>query len=157
MNNEQLPINKSLRPRRFYVPTDDGFCGNRPFAMSAMLGEEQIPGRPLGPTLTLQRGHQEYVLSLALSKDGKWLVTIGQGGQAVLWETATGREVARLPGTSRHGQCCGLFRRRQTTRNLQRRRLAENRYVCGESRICGCHRTPLGHGYRPANPRLQRT
>jgi WD40 repeat protein len=46
----------------------------------------------------LQRGHTEYVTAVAFSKDGKWLVTAGQGGQAVLWETATGREVRRFEG-----------------------------------------------------------
>jgi WD40 repeat protein len=49
-------------------------------------------------SIVLQRGHTEGASSLALSHDGKWLVTAGHGGQVKLWETATGREMRSFTG-----------------------------------------------------------
>lgn len=49
-------------------------------------------------TLVLQRGHSDATYSLALSHDGKWLVTGGTDGQVKVWETATGREMRSFKG-----------------------------------------------------------
>ena len=38
-------------------------------------GQEKPPGTH-GPTLVLQKGHADIAYTMAVSKDGKWLVTL---------------------------------------------------------------------------------
>ncbi|MBE0681505.1 MAG: helix-turn-helix domain-containing protein [Anaerolineales bacterium] len=50
--------------------------------------------------LTL-RGHETKVLSAAFSLDGKRLATIGGDGTVIVWDSTTGAELLRLPGTTK--------------------------------------------------------
>jgi WD40 repeat protein len=61
---------------------------------------KEEPNSPLAAkrTLIIQQGHLDRVTSVALSRDGKLLVTGCQDGIARVWETATGREVRRFVG-----------------------------------------------------------
>jgi WD40 repeat protein len=61
----------------------------------AAVGRKAAAGKR---TLVIQRGHGDRVTSVALSRDGQWLVTGCQDGIARLWETSTGREVRRFVG-----------------------------------------------------------
>lgn len=51
-------------------------------------------------------GHKDWVTSVALSPDGKWLASGGQDQTLRLWETATGKEVFRHEG--RQGRILSL-------------------------------------------------
>lgn len=44
------------------------------------------------------RGHTDWVMSVAFSRDSRYVVTAGQDGTARVWEAATGRSVAILRG-----------------------------------------------------------
>src|SRR5260370_2760672 len=57
--------------------------------VAVMQGEEA--------KLYLQLGHPNRVDSVAISPDGRWVLTGGTDGIA-LWEVATGREIRRLEG-----------------------------------------------------------
>ena len=52
----------------------------------------------LGPEMLLQTGHFQRVASLAVSPDGKYLLTGSNDFSAVLWEIATGRQLRRFTG-----------------------------------------------------------
>lgn len=66
----------------------------------AQVGGQTKPASsdPVKPTLVIQKGHTSRVQSVALSRDGKWLVTGSEDETAILWETATGREVRTFHG-----------------------------------------------------------
>ena len=51
-----------------------------------------------GPELVLQSGHAQRVQSLAVSPDGKYLLSGSNDFSAVLWEIATGRQLRRFTG-----------------------------------------------------------
>jgi len=53
--------------------------------------------------LVAQLGHSVPISSVALSGDGKWLVTGSLDNTARLWEVATGREVRAFQGPSKAG------------------------------------------------------
>ncbi len=57
-----------------------------------------IVASPLRMTLT---GHGTRVLSADYSPDGKRLATIGDDGTTIVWDATTGKEVQRLPGTTK--------------------------------------------------------
>ena len=57
-----------------------------------------IPASPVRMTL---RGHGTKVFSAAFSPDGKQLATIGDNGTTIIWDTNTGKELLRLPGTTK--------------------------------------------------------
>jgi WD40 repeat protein len=57
-----------------------------------------IVSSPIQLTLT---GHKTRVLSAAFSPDGEQLATIGDDGTTIIWEPNTGRELRRLPGTTK--------------------------------------------------------
>jgi WD40 repeat protein len=46
------------------------------------------------------RGHDTWVLSAYYSPDGSQLATIGYDGTVIIWDTSTGQELHRMPGTS---------------------------------------------------------
>jgi len=48
--------------------------------------------------LILQKGHADIAYTMAVTKDGKWLVTAGHDGTPTLWETSTGRQVRTFHG-----------------------------------------------------------
>lgn len=50
------------------------------------------------PRLQVQSSHEGGVSRLAFSNDGKWLVTAGYDGIAILWDIATGREIHAFRG-----------------------------------------------------------
>ncbi|MBF8283025.1 MAG: hypothetical protein HW378_1940 [Anaerolineales bacterium] len=56
-----------------------------------------IVASPIRLTLT---GHATRVLSAAFSPDGKRLATIGDNGTTIVWDSMTGEELLRLPGTT---------------------------------------------------------
>jgi WD40 repeat protein len=51
-----------------------------------------------GKELLTLRGHEDRVLSVAFSPDGKRLATAGWGGTAIIWDAATGKDIATLRG-----------------------------------------------------------
>ena len=53
-------------------------------------------------------GHTGPVLSMALSGDGRYILSGGHDGLVKLWEAATGQEKATLPGT--RGPRCPAWR-----------------------------------------------
>ncbi len=57
-----------------------------------------IVSSPIRMTL---RGHETRVLSAAFSPDGKHLATIGDDGTTIIWDANTGKELLRLPGTTK--------------------------------------------------------
>lgn len=57
-----------------------------------------IVASPIRMTL---RGHETKVFSAAFSPDGKQLATIGDDGTTILWDANTGKELLRLPGTTK--------------------------------------------------------
>src|SRR5688572_25162967 len=57
-----------------------------------------IVASPIRETL---RGHGTRVLSAAFSPDGKHLATIGDDGTTIVWDSLTGDELLRLPGTTK--------------------------------------------------------
>jgi WD40 repeat protein len=82
---------------------------------SSGLAQERGRGSPAAsvavkPVLVIQRGHTGRVRSVALSGDGKWLVTGSQDNTARLWETATGREVRTFRGHKDAINSVGLSR-----------------------------------------------
>jgi WD40 repeat protein len=50
------------------------------------------------PRLVVQTGHSDVVLSVALSPDGRGVLTGSRDGTARLWDVATGQEVRRFEG-----------------------------------------------------------
>jgi WD40 repeat protein/transcriptional regulator with XRE-family HTH domain len=57
-----------------------------------------IVSSPIRLTLT---SHKTKVLSAAFSPDGKQLATIGDDGTTLIWDAITGKELLRLPGTTK--------------------------------------------------------
>jgi len=57
-----------------------------------------IVSSPVRLTLT---GHKTKVYSAAFSPDGKQLATIGDDGTTIIWDPNTGKELLRLPGTTK--------------------------------------------------------
>src|SRR5260370_42333612 len=64
--------------------------------VAVMQGEEA--------KLYLQLGHPNRVDSVAISPDGRWVLTGGTDGIA-LWEVATGQEIRRLEGDAGSMTC----------------------------------------------------
>jgi WD40 repeat protein len=54
------------------------------------------------PRILTQVGHSGAVLSVAISGDGRFVVTGSNDSTALLWEAATGREIRRFNGHSAH-------------------------------------------------------
>ena len=59
-----------------------------------------ILSSPIRMTLN---GHNTRVLSVAFRPDGKHLATIGDDGTVIIWDSQTGKEVRRYPGTTKPG------------------------------------------------------
>ena len=59
---------------------------------------EPNSGPGTSPHLSAQLGHSGGIASVALSGDGKWLVTGSADRTALLWEITSGREVRSFQG-----------------------------------------------------------
>ena len=66
------------------------FCG---MTGAAAFAEEK-------PEIFPQLGQSGWIQQIAMSNDGKYLLTGDFGGTVMLWETETGREIRKLPGES---------------------------------------------------------
>ena len=66
-----------------------------PEAVQAL--HQSIIGSPVRLTLT---GHATRVLSASFSPDGQRLATIGDDGTTIIWDSQTGEEILRLPGST---------------------------------------------------------
>lgn len=51
-----------------------------------------------GPEIFVQLGHGMWVQRVAISSDGKYLLSGGWGGAVKLWDVQSGREIRTLPG-----------------------------------------------------------
>lgn len=70
------------------------------WALVLLMGYPALAADPPEPTgakspeeLLRPRPHRDQILSIAFSKDGKRLLTVGREGTARLWEAATGKEI----------------------------------------------------------------
>jgi len=52
------------------------------------------------PEIFPQLGQSGWIQQVAMSNDGKYVLTADFGGTVMLWETETGREIRKLPGES---------------------------------------------------------
>jgi WD40 repeat protein len=53
------------------------------------------------PELILQKGHSGVINSMALSPDGKFIVTAGNDSAVKIWDASTGLELRSLPGNAK--------------------------------------------------------
>ena len=61
------------------------------------------------PRLMVQLAHSGPVMSITYSLDGNQLLTTGEDGDAILWDTASGREVQRLFNDFKQTTALALF------------------------------------------------
>jgi len=67
-------------------------------ALAAALPAAEPAAQAPRPRLVAQLGHSDWVLAMAFSPDGKYLLTAGEDYTARLWDVATGLEIHRLVG-----------------------------------------------------------
>lgn len=79
------------------VPVNPVFEKNRKF-IAASIAQANAKGAA-GTRLVVQQGHTEgSVAALAVSPDGKFILSGGSDSNAILWDAASGRELRRFAG-----------------------------------------------------------
>lgn len=63
---------------------------------STSVSGQNLPG--MAPELILQTGHSQWVNSVALSHDGRWLASAGADHTVIVWDVASGLEFRMLTG-----------------------------------------------------------
>jgi WD40 repeat protein len=75
---------------------------NRFFVAALTTREVRVWDVATGKVVTTYRGHKQAVTDLAMTPDGKHVVTYGRDGTIRLWEAGTGKELASYSGQLRH-------------------------------------------------------
>ena len=70
-----------------------------------MLGKVKVPEQPSteGIQVVFQTGHASQITSVAMSPDGRYMLSGGMDETARLWEIASGQEVHEFTGISLYG------------------------------------------------------
>ncbi len=58
-------------------------------------------------------GHENPLRAIAITPDGKWIVTAGEGTRLLIWATASGKLTAALSGHTDFVNALVLQQRRQ--------------------------------------------
>lgn len=88
-------LRAAFSPDGAYAATASGDGTARVWRLTFPESASEAPAADLVAEL---RGHTDWAMSVAFSRDSRYVVTAGQDGTARVWETATGRSVAILRG-----------------------------------------------------------